>query len=380
MSIIFADGEERRNTGNIKWDLQGGLPFGIADMDIESPPCVIEAMQARLNHHFYGYAFMTEGLKQAIVDYLAARHGVTAQTEWLHELPGCVPAFMLVARSVCKAGDNIMVCTPSYPPMLHCHESAGATLTTIPYVETESGWVFDWAAMEAAVKPETRLFLLCNPHNPLGCSWTAEEMERLADFCERHDLILCSDEIHGDLVLEEGARHISALTLPPHFLKRVVMLSAPSKTFNIAGLGFTYMAVPDAALREKIIQTQGSSLPTINVLAYAAAEAAYRYGWDWHAELLTVLRRNREFACKYIEAQMPQLRIKPQQATYLLWIDCSALGVESPHDFFREKAGVYLDNGVFFGDAQCVRMNFACSPDQLKQGLIAMRKAIAELG
>lgn len=379
MSIIFAQGEERRGTGNIKWDLQGPLPFGIADMDIESPPCVINAMQERLNHHFYGYGIMKDSLREAIVAYLAARHGVQAKPEWLHELPGCVPAFMLVARSVCKPGDNIMVCTPAYPPMLHCHESAGATLTTLPYKETETGWTFDWEAMEAAVRPETRLFLLCNPHNPLGCSWTPAEMERLGDFCERHDLILCSDEIHCDLVLDKDARHISALTLPERLLKRVVMLAAPSKTFNIAGLGFTYMAVPDAELRERICTTQGGSLPTINVLAYAAAEAAYREGWGWHAELLETLRQNREFTCRYLEAHLPQLRIRPQQSTYLLWIDCSALGVDCPHDFFREKAGVYLDNGVFFGDKQCVRLNFACSPDQLKQGLIAMRKAVAEL-
>lgn len=378
MSIQFAVGEERRGSGNIKWDLQGPMPFGIADMDIQSPACVIDAIQERLNHHFYGYAIMKDSLRAAIVDYLAARHGVSAKPEWLHDLPGCVPAFMLVARSVCKPGDNIMVCTPAYPPMLHCHEPAGATLTTIPYKETESGWVFDWEEMEAAVKPETRLFLLCNPHNPLGCSWSREEMERVADFCERHDLILCSDEIHCDLVLDEKAKHISALTLPEKYLKRIVMLSAPSKTFNIAGMGFTYMAVPDAELRARIVKTQGFSLPSINALAYAAAEGAYRKGWDWHAELLETLRKNREFTCRYIEAQMPQLRIKPQQATYLLWIDCSALGVNCPHEFFREKAGVYMDNGANFGAPQYVRLNFACSPDQLKEGLVAMKKALSE--
>lgn len=379
--IRFASTDCRRETGNIKWDLQGPLPFGIADMDIESPPCVVDALQARLNHKFYGYAFMTDELRAAITAYLKTKHGVeNAQPEWLHELPGCVPAFTLVARTVCPQPQHeVMVCSPTYPPMLHCHEDARCSLKSVPFKFTGERWEFDWEAMEAAVSPNTKLFLLCNPHNPLGRAWSREEMEKVADFCERHDLILCSDEIHCDLVLDEDKKHVCALTLSERMQQRTVMLSAPSKTFNIAGICFTYMAVPNAELRAAICKTQGHSLPTLNVFAYAASLAAYTHGWEWHKQLLCTLRKNRQFVIDYVAENLPMIKTRHQEATYLAWLDCSALGVESPHEFFREKAGVYLDNGANFGDAQCVRLNFATSPEMLTQGLTAMKRAVDEL-
>ncbi len=380
MAIQFAQQGQRLNTGNIRWDLQGPLPFGIADMDIATPECVREALQQRLEHPFYGYAFMTDDMRAAITTYLNERHTVQAAPEWLHALPGCVPAFTLVARAVCRQPqDAILVGTPAYPPMLHAHEDANCTLITFPHKEHGRIWEMDWDAMEAAVTPDTKLFLLCNPHNPLGRSWTQEELLRVADLCERHELILCSDEIHCDLVLEPGIRHVSALSLPERYHKRIVMLSAPSKTFNIAGICFTYMAVPNADLRESIIRTQGHSLPTLNVFAYAAAEAAYRKGWVWHAELVDTLRRHRDFTHAYLAEHLPMLRLWQQDATYLCWIDCSALGVESPHEFFLKEAGLYLDNGANFGAPQCVRLNFACSPEMLREGLDKMAAAVQKI-
>ncbi len=380
MGIRFATTTQRLHTGNIKWELQGPLPFGIADMDIETPPCVRDAMQQRLNHPFYGYPFMTEEVRSAISDYLAESHGVQIQSEWLHALPGCVPAITLVTRALCpQQQDAVMVGTPAYPPMLHAHEDAGCSLITFPHRETGESWEMDWEAMEETVTPETRLFLLCNPHNPLGRCWSMEELLRVADFCERHDLILCSDEIHCDLVLEPGLRHNSALLLPERYLSRVVMLSAPSKTFNIAGVCFTFMVVPNAHLRERIIRTQGHSLPIINVFAYAAAEAAYRHGKAWQAELIDTLRRHRDDTHNYLSEHLPMLRHWKQEATYLCWIDCSALGLPNPHEFFRTQAGVFLDDGARFGAPQCVRLNFACSPEMLRDGLEKMRAAVALL-
>ena len=380
--IRFASTDTRRETGNIKWDLQGPLPFGIADMDIESPPCVVEALQQRLNHRFYGYAFMTDELRDAICDYLHNMHGVeNPRPEWLHALPGCVPAFTLAARTVCTRPEHeIMVCTPVYPPMLHCHEDAGCSLLQVPYINVEGRWEFDWNAMEAAVSPDTKMFLLCNPHNPLGRVWSREDLLKLAEFCEQHNLILCSDEIHCDLVLDEGLKHTSALTLPEQYLSRVIMLSAPSKTFNIAGICFTFMAVPDAGLLATIRRTQGHTLPTLNVFAYAASLAAYRDGWEWHKQLLNTLRQNRQMVYDFVAEKLPMLHIRHQEATYLAWIECSALGVESPHDFFLKEADVFLDNGANFGAPQCVRLNFATSPQILETGLQAMYNAVMKLG
>ncbi len=380
MSIEFATPGQRCQTGNIRWDLQGPLPFGIADMDIATPECVRAALQQRLDHPFYGYAFMTDALRGTIVRYLAERHGVQAAPQWLHPLPGCVPAFTLVTRAVCTEPQHaVIVGTPAYPPMLHAHEDARCSLITFPHHEVDGQWEIDWEAMEAAVTPDTKLFLLCNPHNPLGRSWSEADLLRIAEFCERHDLILCSDEIHGDLVLEEGLRHHSALALPERYLKRVVMLSAPSKTFNMAGICFTYMAVPDDELRARIVKAQGHSLPTLNVFAYAAAEAAYAHGWEWHKELIDTLRCHRDLTHAYLSEHLPMLRHWTQEATYLCWIDCSALGLENPHKFFLEEAGIYLDNGANFGAPQCVRLNFACDPAMLREGLDKMAAAVAKL-
>lgn len=376
--IQFANTECRRETGNIKWDLQGPLPFGIADMDIASPPCIIEALQQRLEHPYFGYAFMTQQLRQAICNYLVERHRVLdAQPAWLHALPGCVPAFTLAARSVCQhSEDEIMLCTPVYPPMLHCHEDAGCRLISVPFVRISGQWEFDWEAMEAAVTPHTRMFLLCNPHNPLGRVWSPEDILKLGEFCNRHKLVLCSDEIHCDLVLDENKHHTSVLTLPEEIRKRVIMLSAPSKTFNIAGICFTFMAIPNEELLKTVQRVQGHTLPTLSVFAYAAALAAYREGWSWHAELLSTLRKHYEILKSFISRELPMLQLTPLEATYLAWIDCSALGVESPHEFFLQHAGIYLDNGANFGAPQCVRFNFATSPTQLQQGLEAMHRAI----
>ncbi len=349
-------------------------------MDIATPACIREALQERLDHPFYGYAFMTDTLREAIRTYLAERHGVQAHAEWLHALPGCVPAFTLVTRAICTQPQHgVLVGTPAYPPMLHVHEDTGCTLQTFPHHLVNGRWEMDWEAMEAAVTPETRLLLFCNPHNPLGRSWSEEELLRVADFCERHDLILCSDEIHCDLILDESLRHHSALNLPERYLSRVVMLSAPSKTFNIAGIGFTYMAVPDAALRERIIRAQGHTLPTLSVFAYAAAEAAYTRGWLWHAELINTLRRNGELTQNFLRERLPMLTFWHQEATYLSWIDCSALGLESPHAFFLREAGVFLDDGARFAAPQCVRLNFGTSPDMLMDALNRMAAAVQRL-
>ncbi len=379
--IRYATAENRRGTGNVKWDLQGPMPFGVADMDIETPPCVVEAMQQRLNHPFYGYAYMTDDLRTAICTYLQKRHNVgDAQAEWLHALPGCVPAFTLVARALCTQPEHeIMVCTPVYPPMLHCHEDVGCRLVTVPHVQREGEWCFDWEAMEAAAGANTRVFLLCNPHNPLGRVWRRAELVQLAEFCARHCMVLCSDEIHCDLVLDAACRHCSALTLPEHLRQHVVMLSAPSKTFNIAGICFTYMAVPNAELKQAICRAQGHSLPTINVFAYAAALAAYTEGWAWQADLIAALRENWQYMCDFVESRLPMLQITRPEATYLAWIDCAALALESPHAFFRERAGVFLDDGARFGAPQCVRLNFATSPELLRAGLEAMCSAVRTL-
>lgn len=373
----FNEPFERRNTGNVKWDRSGdALPFWIADMDVRTPNCITQALHNRIEHGFFGYACMTEALLNAIVRYMATRHCAAIEASWILETPGCVPALSLVARAVCRPGDAMMTCTPVYPPIRNVHRDVGCDVIEVPHILADNVWQFDWDAMEKAVTPQTRLFVLCNPQNPLGRVWSQDEILRLARFCERHDLILCSDEIHCDLVLDETVRHFSAMALPEPLRQRCVTLSAPSKTYNIAGLGFTYSVIPNTNLRERIIATKGCTMSDVNCLAYTAAYAAYTEGEAWRQQLIVHLRHNRDFLCNYIRAHIPAIKLPHIQATYLAWMDCSALGLENPQEFFLNNAGIKLNPGADFGAPQHVRFNFGTTRDTLSCGLIAMAKAL----
>ena len=224
--------------------------------------------------------------------------------------------------------------------------------------------------METAVTPATKVFLLCNPQNPLGRVFTKTDIEELAGFCERHDLILVSDEIHCDLIFDETATpHVSALNLPERFAQRTITLLSPSKTWNIAGLGYAYAVIPNDSVRRKFSAARGHTLSEINALSYYAAEAAYRHGEPWREQLVAYLKNNRDTLVEFIQARCPGLAIKPGDATYLAWIDASALGLENPARHFEEKAGLFLSDGAFFGWPQHIRFNFGCPQARMLEGL-----------
>jgi cystathionine beta-lyase len=232
--------------------------------------------------------------------------------------------------------------------------------------------------MDTAVTPDTKVFLLCNPQNPLGRVFGEAEVTQLAGFCERHDLVLVSDEIHCDLVFDESATpHFSALRLPENLAKRTITLLAPSKTWNIAGLGYAFAVIPDDSLRRKFTAARGHTLSEINALAYYAAEAAYRHGEAWRAELVQYLQGNRDILVDFIRTRCPKLAVQPGEATYLAWIDARALGEESPAKFFEENAGLFLSDGAFFGWPGWIRFNFGCPRAHMLEGLEKMAKALS---
>ena len=278
MSFDFDQVIPRKGTGCIKYDRKPDLdPFWVADMDFAAPPCIIEALHKRVDHGIFGYAQPHEALNQVILDYLARRMGHQAELEHILHLGGLVPALSIAARAFCQAGEAVMTCTPVYPPFLGVHNDAKAKLITVDHIKVDQQWTFDWDAMEQAVTPETKVFILCNPQNPLGRVFTKEEVIRLAEFCERHDLILVSDEIHCDLIMDEAATpHYSALRLPENFQSRLIILLSPSKTWNIAGLGYALAVIPDDSVRRKFTAASGHTRPEINAISYYAAEAAYR--------------------------------------------------------------------------------------------------------
>ncbi|MEN9974251.1 MAG: hypothetical protein RLZZ282_257 [Verrucomicrobiota bacterium] len=368
----------RRASGCIKYDRRPDLdPFWVADMDFLSAPEILEALHRRVDHGVFGYAQAHDGLNEAILTYLLERRGAKVPLNHIVHLGGLVPALSLAARAFCAAGEAVMTCTPVYPPFLAVHQDAKAALITVDHILTPQGWSFDWEAMERAVTPATKVFLLCNPQNPLGQVFTAEEIQRLAEFCETHEMVLVSDEIHCDLILDEAAApHFSGVNLPDRLAQRIITLLSPSKTWNIAGLAYAYAVIPNDSLRAQFTNTRGHTLSEINALGYYAAEAAYRHGEPWRQALIAYLNINRDSLVAFIRDRCPALSVSPGQATFLAWLDARRLGVPNPALHFEKNANLFLSDGAFFGWPQHLRFNFGCSHAKLMEGLEKLAKAL----
>ena len=378
MNFNFDTPIARRETGCIKYDRRPDLdPFWVADMDFASAPEILAALHQRVDHGIFGYAEPHAGLIEVVLDYLKSRRAAEVPVEQIIHLGGMVPALSLAARAFCGPGEAVMTCTPVYPPFLGVHHDARVDLITVDHTFSHGRWLFDWAAMERAVTKQTRVFLLCNPQNPLGRVFTKTELLQLASFCEAHHLVLVSDEIHCDLVFDEAATpHVSALQLPPSLAQRTITLLSPSKTWNIAGLGYAFAVIPDDSLRRQFAATRGHTLSEINALAFYAAEAAYRHGEPWRQALMAYLTHNRNTLVDFIRSQCPGMSITPGEATYLAWIDARGLGLKNPATHFEERAGLFLSDGAFFGWPGWIRFNFGCPHARMLEGLGKLRAAL----
>ena len=366
---------DRRQSDSIKWRKYAGrdvLPLWVADMDFAAPPAVLAALHRRIEHGVLGYGAPTPSLVESTLSYLESNYGWKVEPEWLVWLSGVVTGLNLACRIV---DGGVITATPVYPPFLSAPRLSGRELSSVPLKLVDGGWRMDLDAMQAALQPDTRLWLLCHPHNPVGRAWSDEELRAFADFCKRNDLIVCSDEIHCDLILDAERRHVPLACLDEEIARRSITLMAPSKTFNIPGLACAFAVIPDAGLRRRFTGTARGIVPDVNVLGFVAAEAAFREGAEWHDALIEVLRRNRD-RVETAVAAMPGLRMTHVEATYLAWIDARGLAVDDPVAFF-EGAGVGLSNGADFGLSGWVRLNFGCPAATLDEALERMRAACA---
>ena len=376
MKYDFETSITRRGTGSLKWDRRADLdPFWVADLDFVSPPEVVEAINTRVEHGVFGYAVPHDGLNEAILGYLKEKHETDCEVDHIVHLGGLVPALSLAARAFAKPGEELMTCIPIYPPFIGVHQDAGLELVTVNHKITDGVASLDFDAMAAMVTPKTKIFLFCNPQNPLGRVFTKAEVIQLAEFCEEHDLLLVSDEIHADMIFDEEKNpHFSALRLPERFNKRVITLLAPSKTYNIAGLGYSYAVIKDDSTRRKFMAARGHTLAEINCLSYYAAEAAYRHGEPWRKELMSYLKGNYELVKSFMADRFPEAETMEMEATYLFWMDFRNMGVENPAKVFEEQAGLFLSDGAFFGRAGCCRFNFGSPRARVEEGLEKMAK------
>lgn len=375
--VDFDRAPDRQNTGSLKWDRYRGcdvLPFWVADMDFPSSPEIVAALRARAEHGVFGYTIPYEEATQEVLAYLQRRHGIEAQPHWLVWMPGLVPALNLICRAFGESGDGVMTNTPVYPPFLSAPVFQDRKRIAVPLRLEGERWLMDWEGLERSVTKDTRLFFLCHPHNPVGRVWRRDELEQLLDFCERHDLILVSDEIHCDLILDK-VPWTPTLALGERAAQRTITLHAPSKTYNIPGLSCAYAVIPDDGLRTTFKRAIRGIITEINAFGYAGCAAAYRHGEPWRQDVLAYLRGNRDLVYAFVKERMPVIRIQPMEATYLAWLDVRELKLEQPHRFF-EEAGVGLSNGADFGAPGFLRLNFGCPRRQLELGLERMAGAL----
>lgn len=380
MKYNFDQCPDRRGYGSLKWDKykeRDILPLWLADMDFNSAPEIIEALQQRLNHGVFGYTTPFERPIQAVLDYLKRQHNYVAQADWLNFLPGLVPAINLCCRAFSNPGDSMMVATPVYPPFLSVSEYADRKRIQVPLkLNAGNARTPDIEAMEAAVRPDTKLLIFCNPHNPVGRVFNHEELTAVAEFCERHDLILISDEIHCDLILDETRKHIVTSTLNEAIARRTVTLMAPSKTYNLPGLACAFSVIENSRLRTQFRKTIRGIVTEINCFGYAGCAAAYNHGEPWRQALLRYLRGNYELLNRFIRSELPDILFRPMEATYLAWLNVSRLGLKDPIGHF-EKYGVGLSDGTPFGVSQHVRLNFGCPRTRLEAALERIKKSIS---
>jgi cystathionine beta-lyase len=384
MVFDFDNAPQRRGTDSAKWSYFGPdvLPMWVADMDFASPQPIVEALQERVAHGVFGYGWDSAGLRDALVARVAKLYGWTIQPADIVFLPGLVSGLNTVNRAVGAPGDGVLIQTPVYGPFLSAPVNQGRTLRVAPLeAHAKDGllhYTVDVERFEAAIDEATRLFILCSPHNPVGRAYTREELLQMAQVCERHDLVICSDEIHCDLLMD-GAQHIPMASLAPEIAERAITLMAPSKTFNVPGLGFSMAIVQNAKLR-KDLETAGAGIvPHVNVLGMVAAEAAYTKCDDWLSALNSYLTANRNAAVAYLLQELPAARVTCPEATYLLWLDCRDLELEgTPSDFFLKSAKVAVNDGKWFGEGGTgfVRINYGCPRAMLMEGLERMVTAI----
>ncbi len=379
----FENCPDRRGWGSLKWDRYAGkdiLPMWVADMDFLSAPEIVASLRRRLDHGVFGYTIPFSSVTEAVLGYLGEAHGYEAKPEWISWLPGLVPALNLCCHAFADEGESVLTLTPVYSPFRTAPGNARRRLIEVPLLRSDADrWEIDFDALESAVQPHTRIFFLCSPHNPVGGVFSREELARVAAFCERHDLVLVSDEIHCDLIFDPEARHCMTATLGPEVAQRTVTLLSPSKTYNLPGLACAYAVIANPALRQRFERTIRGIVTEVNCFGYAGCEAAYREGGPWRDALLKVLRQNHALVLEFVGTRLPGIRFTPMQATYLAWLDVRDLGLEQPAAFF-EAAGVGLSDGTPFGDRHFLRLNFGCPEARLREGLDRMAAALEKGG
>ncbi|MEC9488410.1 MAG: PatB family C-S lyase [Halanaerobium sp.] len=387
MSYSFADFIDRRGTDSAKWDGRKDkvgrddiLPLWVADADWNTAPVISAAIQDRAEHKIYGYTKPGPEHDQAVVGWLSRRYGWQIRPEWITYTSGIVPALHLAVQLLSEKGEAVVLQSPVYRPFFQAIAENGRVLLNNQLLFDGSSYRIDFADLEAKLaREETRLMILCSPHNPVGRVWTEEELSRMGELCLANDVVIISDEIHADLTFS-GHRHIPLASLSEELAARTITLYSPSKTFNVAGLYASAAVIPHQGMREEFIKKAHGMIASVSLFGLTAIKAAYSAGDSWLDAQLDYLQVSMEYTLDFVERNIPGVKVHQPDGTYLLWLDFRDIlpDPDSLEEFLLEEARVGLVNGSWFGPggAGFMRLNMACPRETLQEALERIARAV----
>ena len=381
---------DRRGTHCVKFDalkdMYGRddlLSLWVADMDFATPDFIIDALKRRLDHPVLGYPVQYDGYWQSVVNWIYNHHGWQVQREWMRYIPGIVKGIGMVVNVFTQPGDKIIIQPPVYHPFRLVPEHNGREIVMNPLRREGDSYTMDFEQLEQVIDDKCRILILANPHNPIGITWDKATLARLADIAVKHNLIVISDEIHCDMALY-GNKHIPFASVSENAARCSITFGAPSKTFNIAGIVSSYAIVPDKALREKFFAwLTANEMDMATIFAMVATEAAFSEGEEWRQQMLSHIESNIDFVDEYLKANIPEVRAIKPQASYLVWLDFSALGLEHEKliDMLVNDARLAMNDGAMFGigGEQHTRLNVGTQRAVLEQAMSQLKEAIDKL-
>ncbi len=387
-TINFDKVINRKGTSSLKWDLteerygaKDLLPMWVADMDFPSPPEVTDALIERAKHPVYGYTGVDSDVYTAVMDWMKNKHDYTIKKEWITFSPGVVSGFTSAILALSEPGDKILIQTPVYTPFFDSIKKNDRVVVENPLRYQDGRMRIDFDDLENRLKDGIKLLLLCSPHNPGGMVWRKEELERVGELCIRYGVLILSDEIHADLCLP-GHIHYPIASLSKDIADITVTFIAPSKTFNVAGIQASIILTQNKEIRTKISELQHQiGFHGLNLFALEAIKASYRHGYEWLEELTAYLQGHVETVKTFIETELPHIKMYEPEASYLVWLDCSSLGLTDSELQKRliEKGKIAISPGVMYGSGGegFIRLNIGCTSDVLKEGLHRLKAALS---
>ncbi|MDO9152094.1 MAG: PatB family C-S lyase, partial [Paludibacter sp.] len=388
MKYNFDEIIDRKNTDAVKierckalFGTEDVLPLWVADMDFRTPDFILEAIKKRLEHPVLGYTMPPRNLMTLFVQWVNDHHNWGLKREWVGFVPGIVPALSFAVQSFTNADDEVIVQPPVYYPFFNVVKNNHRMLINNVLKDDGEKYVMDFDDFESKISSKTNMFILCNPHNPGGRVWTKVELEKLAEICEKHNIIVISDEIHADMVLPGKTKHTPFASISDWTAENTVTFMAPSKVFNMPGLISSSYIIKNKQLREKFVDfLEASEMNAGNIFAYTATVACYENGESWRQQMLEYVNNNIEFVSDFLKNNIPQIKPMIPEASFLLWLDCKELGMETDElfSFFVDKAGLGLNKGTIFGPGgeNHLRMNVACSRKILEQAMNQLKDAV----